>query len=126
MLGSLDFWPDFTDNPVFVNKKGLAVDAHILLASILLFLLHAIELRHRGIGIGQQRIRQPIFIGKFLMGRYAVGTDTEDDDTAFLRLTVGIAERARFSSAARSVVFGRKDSCENNVLPFKRGRTVRK
>src|SRR5437879_5903789 len=63
-----DFRPDLAHDTVFIDQEGLAVDAHIFFTSVVLLFPHAIQLRNSCIGISQQRIRQPIFVGKFLMG----------------------------------------------------------
>src|SRR5260370_36915148 len=105
MLCWLDFGHDFTNNPIFSNEKCLAVDAHICLAVVVLLFPHAIQLRNGCIGISQQRKGQTVFVSKFLMRRDTIGTYAQYDNSPFLHLMISIPERARFSSAARGVIF---------------------
>src|SRR5438874_3869008 len=80
MFGCLDFRPDFTNNPIFIDEECLAVDAHVRLAVVVLLFPHAIQLRNSRIGIGKQWILQPILVGKFLMGSNVVSAHTEHNN----------------------------------------------
>src|SRR5947209_3001422 len=105
MFGCLDFGPDFTNNPIFIDEKCLAVDAHVRLAVVVLLFPHAIQLRNSRIGIGKQWILQPILVGKFLMGSNVVSAHTEHNNPTLLHNMIGIAERASFGCTAGGVVF---------------------
>ncbi len=58
-----------------------------------------------------------ILFSKFSMRSNVIGTDAQHDNSPFLHLMIGIAKRARFSRTARGVVFGQKNTRENDVLP---------
>jgi hypothetical protein len=46
-----------------------------------------------------------------------IGAYAQHDNAAFLHLMVGIAERARFGSASRCIIFAALDACEIYVFP---------
>src|SRR5260370_37132994 len=97
--------PDFTNNPIFIDEERLAINAHVFLAEHVLLFPRAIKLRNSCICISQQRKGQTVFVGKFLMRSNIIGAYAQHDNSPFLHLMVGVAERTRFSSAAGRVVF---------------------
>ena len=59
----VDLWPDFTNNTIFIDEEGLAVDAHVFLTVHVLLFPYAIHLRNSCIRISQQRKGQTVFVG---------------------------------------------------------------
>jgi len=52
MLGCLDFGPDFTNNPILINKECLAIDAHVR------FTVHVFLFPHLACFVGDETLEK--------------------------------------------------------------------
>src|SRR6266480_6909384 len=100
-----DLMPDFTNNPIFINEKCLAVYAHERRAVHVFLFPDAIELGNSSIGIGKQSKGETVLVRKFLMGPDIISADTQYNDTTLLHNAVGITESASLLGTARRVIF---------------------
>ncbi len=69
------------------------------------------------VGIGQQGVRQIVFLFEFLLCRRGIGRDAENGQSGFLQFCICVAEPARFNGSTRSVGFRIKE--QDHVLASK-------
>src|SRR5260221_8778773 len=74
------------------------------LEAVLLGIPGPIQVRHRGVGVHQQREGQIVLGLKRLVRRLAIRADAQHDGVALGDLRIGVAEAARLERAARGVV----------------------
>lgn len=103
-------------NPALrADHESRPLNPHILFAVHALFFHHAVLVADGFVHIGQQGIREIVFLFKFLLGRGLVGGNTQYNGPGLLDLGECVAEPARLYRSTRRVCFGIKE--QHYVLP---------
>ena len=94
-------------NPAFrADHESRPLDSHIFLAVHTFFFHHTILVADGLVFIGQQGIRQVIFLFKFLLGRRLIGGNTQHHCSGPLDLGECVAEPARLNRSTGRVGLG--------------------
>ena len=108
MLIGLDPVNNRADLAVRINNKRRPVNPHILPAIHALFLKNAVLVDHNFVHVGQKRVRQVVFLFKFLLCRGLIGRNAEYNGACALDFLECVAEPARLQRSTGRIGFGIK------------------
>jgi hypothetical protein len=115
MTVNLNLWKDLSDNSIFADDKGCALDAEAELSVKGLFLVNAIDLCHLFFRVGQKRHVQMVLIPEFSLFAHAVSADPDYNCATCFDLSFRIAELRCFARSTGSVRLGIEE--ENHRIP---------
>jgi hypothetical protein len=113
----LDLGKDASDLAGSINHEGSALNPHYLSAIHILLFDDAESVTDLLVGIGQQCVRQVIFLFEFLLCLGTIGGDAEDPCPGLLNLLKCVAEPARFYGSTRGISLRKEE--QDDGFPFK-------
>src|SRR5947209_10235866 len=115
VLFDVDLVEDFFDFALLVNEKGLAADAHVLLAHELLLAVDAVRFGHRVVCVCEEREGEFVLVCELTVRALVIERDAEDFYPAPPELRERVAETASLLRAPRRVVL--RVEVEHDLLP---------
>lgn len=106
MIFGIYFGDNLLNDTVFINNKCSAHRAHIRSAIHGFFGPYSVGFYEMVLGIGQQRKREMILFGKFLMGFFAVDAHAQYGIAFGKHGVVAVAQATRLSRTAGGIIFG--------------------
>ncbi len=110
------FGKDAHDLSTAIDHKGSALNSFHLPAVHILFFEDAKGLADLLLAIGEQGVRQVVFLFKLFLGLGRIGRDTQDPRSGLLDFFECVAEPARFNGSAGGICLRIEEEHDHSAL----------